>query len=368
MYELPGGIVLESIVGQEQVKSTIQRMLTSGCISHTLLFAGPNGVGKSEAAFELARALLCREDNAPCGTCGSCLRASKLEHPDLHLLFPFRAQPQGADAASAWVDSLQVHRKLLASELYAPAVYEKGRQIVSGLVDEVYDRLHETSFEGGRRLCVILGAEHLNVKTANSLLKILEEPPPGVHFILTAERLSSVLPTITSRSAIVRFKRLKTEEIDRYLSSSGLSDDAWRKTVAKQAEGSLKAAKILAFGEKTDLTAQAIALYAGVAHGGADDVIKGAYSFQWSREVSEAEEVINSFVRLTGDVLMVKYGMAGRLVTDSKALGRLAVKTDVRALNRLSKKFEECFDMLGRNVSISMVMTTLMYEIHDAYR
>ncbi len=170
--------MFESVIGQEQAKKTLSSMIESGRIPHTLLFAGPNGVGKGETAFELARMLLCREGVASgCDSCGSCLRAAKLEHPDLHLLFPFRRPPDGSSEYQKWMDSLQEHRELITREKYAPVAYEKSRSIVVDLVNDVYERLMESSFEGGRRVCVILYADMLNVKTANTLLKILEEPP-----------------------------------------------------------------------------------------------------------------------------------------------------------------------------------------------
>ncbi len=356
--------MFETLVGQESIKETLERMLLSGRIPHTMLFAGPNGVGKSEAAFNLASALLCRESETGCGSCSSCVRAKRFEHPDLHLLFPFRAQPLASGSFNEWMDNLQAHRRLLASESYAPVVYEKGRQIVTGLVDEVHDRLKEGSFEGGKRVCIVLEADSLNDKTGNALLKILEEPPPDVYFVLTTERLSSVLPTITSRSSVFRFRRLQAAEIDEYLALNGVGDAKLRVSVSRQAEGSLKAAKMLAFGDRSGLDDTAAALYLGVAGGTADDVIKGAFALQWSRDVAAAEKMINCFVRLTGDVLHAYSGAGGY----SPPVTALAGRTNIRSLNRLAGKFEESYDMLGRNVSISMVMTTLMYEIQDAYR
>lgn len=86
--------MFEQIVGQEQAKKTLGAMLETGRIPHALLFAGPWGTGKGEMAFELARMLLCQNGSVSgCSTCAPCMRASRLEHPDLHILFPFRGKP-----------------------------------------------------------------------------------------------------------------------------------------------------------------------------------------------------------------------------------------------------------------------------------
>ena len=138
-------------------KKHVTPMMESERIPHSLLFAGPYGVGKGETAFEIARMLLCENGiSSGCTTCGSCRRVSKFEHPDLHILFPFKAPPEKAENYEKWMEGIQEHRKLLAEEQYAPVIYEKGRQIVAVLVNEINTWLQESSFEGGYKICVIL--------------------------------------------------------------------------------------------------------------------------------------------------------------------------------------------------------------------
>jgi len=361
--------VFEGIVGQENAKKTLGLMTESGRIPHTLLFTGPYGVGKSETALELARMLLCEHGvGSGCDACGSCIRASRIEHPDLHLLFPYRDKPKKAEGYNSWVDGLLKHRKLLAEERYAPVTYEKGRQIVIELVREAHEKLLESSFEGGRRVCVVILAERLNDKTANSLLKILEEPPDGVHFVLTAERLSSVLPTIVSRSSIVRFRRMRIAEIERFLEHNGVEDPGERRAFARASEGSLKSAKAFAFSDITDVYSRAFDIYAHIAMGGYGDVVDSVYPDLQSRDILETEELITGFVHCTRSVLETKMGMKTETDEHSETIRALSGHTDVSSLHRLSAVLERSLDMLGRNVNISMVLATLYYEIHDTFR
>ncbi len=364
--------MFESIVGQERAKNTLYSMVTSGAVPHALLFAGPYGVGKGETAIELAARLLCEKGPAAeCGGCSACRRAKKLEHPDLHVLFPFRAPPKTEANRAAWTDDLAAQRKMLSGQSYAPVIYEKGLQVTKDLVNEVRERLLESSFEGGRRICIIFNADKLNPTTANRMLKILEEPPASVHFILTTERISSVLPTIVSRSSVIRFRRLQEDEIRTYLEQHRELGQDKTVSIAQSAGGSIKTAKALAFGDKSALLKHAFELYSEVAAGGPADAVSHAFLFSRSREVVAAEELINGFAIYTKSVLEKKLGIssAGHDIPESSELIQsLSGKTDITSLNRLSVKLEDGLEMLGRNVNISTVMTSIFYGIHDTYR
>lgn len=359
--------MFEQIVGQEQAKKTLGAMLETGRIPHALLFAGPWGTGKGEMAFELARMLLCQNGSVSgCSTCAPCMRASRLEHPDLHILFPFRGKPDSSDGE--WFEELNRHRLLLGSEPYAPIVYEKGRQIVTYLVGEIQERLSESSLEGGRKVCVILSADRLNARTANALLKTLEEPPEGVHFILTSERVSSVLPTIVSRASVLRFRRLRVSEITEWLGRYPELTAEKRLSCAHLGEGSIKAAKAFAFEHREDIRSLSRDLYEKTALGEADTVVTNAASFLGSRDVLDAEELITGFTLLTRSVMECKCGFITEDAGQAEVIQRLADSTNIDALVRLAAQLEKGLEMLNRNVNISMIMTKLLYEIHDTYR
>lgn len=359
--------MFDSIIGQERAKDALASMLAAGRVPGTLLFAGPYGVGKSETAFELARQLLCEQGPAAdCHSCSACERARKLEHPDLHVLFPFRRPPEGS-AYGTWVEQFVEHRELLAREPYAPVTYEKSREIVVDLVEEVRERLQESALEGGRKVCVILCAHRLNRKTGNMLLKILEEPPEDVHFILTTDRLQEMLPTIVSRASIIRFRRLTKDEIISYLRDNGAAGDIASLSPAVLDEGSLKTAKAFLSGGRADLLGRAFELFEAVAGGDEGMVIEGAYTFMRSRDSLEAEELINGFAQYTRYIVAYKAGTLDRSSKYPAGVPRLSEAADFRSLDRLAGLFGRGLGMLGRNVSVSMVLTPILYGIHDTF-
>jgi len=361
--------VFDAIIGQERAKETLGSMVESGKVPHALLFTGPHGVGKGETARELARMLLCTKGlSSGCSACSACRRAAKIVHPDLHVLFPFRSRPE-KELEAKWLEELQDHRQCIADDLYpTKVVYKKGAQIVAGLVDEVRERLLESSFEGGRRVCVIFSADKLNQTTGNRLLKVLEEPPADVHFILTAERVSYVLPTIVSRTTVIRFRRLTVSEIAGYLERYPELTPEERMSCALRGDGGIKTAKAIAFEHTADLRERAFEMYEGAALGNPDSVAVYAAPFLWSKEALEAEELIAGFARWTKAVVGCRTGSETIRDAHSDAVRELAGRADLAALGRLAKCLEDGIGMLGRNVNISLVMTKLLYTIHDTYR
>lgn len=145
------------------------------------LFTGPGGTGKLEFAEHLAQSLLCEQpqaDHQPCGQCEACRWFAHGSHPDFR-----RLTPHGEDDEPS-KDSKPT-RKLPVIKIEA--------------VREVIDFAHLTAHRAGRRVVLVEPAEALNPAAANALLKILEEPPEQVLFLLVAQAPQRLLPTIRSR-------------------------------------------------------------------------------------------------------------------------------------------------------------------------
>ncbi|MBU3990451.1 MAG: DNA polymerase III subunit delta' [Gammaproteobacteria bacterium] len=201
------------------LNSEIWRDLTGAetRLPHALLFAGAAGVGKRELADALAARLLCEQPRQPhepaCGVCPSCLMWASSQHPDYRLLQPDAAleDDEAGDAATAG-DSTD---KKKAS-----------KQIRIQQVREVEEFFHISGHRGGARVCVIDPAEAMNPITANSLLKILEEPSVSFYFIMISHRWRRLLPTLLSRSRRVMFGRPPDEQSQRWLAERQLAEHA----------------------------------------------------------------------------------------------------------------------------------------------
>jgi DNA polymerase-3 subunit delta' len=153
---------------------------------HALLVHGQPGIGKVDFARFVAQSLLCespREDGAACGACAACRWFAADNHPDFRLVCP---ESVAAPAGEAPVDESRKGR--------APS-----REIKIEQVRALLDFCTLGSHRQGWRVALLYPAEALNAASANALLKTLEEPPPGVVFLLVADYPDRLLPTIVSR-------------------------------------------------------------------------------------------------------------------------------------------------------------------------
>lgn len=192
-------------IGHDDVRERFERTLVRNRLASTYLFVGPEGVGKQTFACELAGSLLCqqREDVeavSRCGKCESCRLFGEGAHPDLIKI----GKP--ADKSTLPID------------LFLGRAEHRNRE---GLCHEIALK----PFLAGRRIAIIDDADYLSPESANCLLKTLEEPPPRSVLILIGTSLSKQLPTIRSRSQVIRFSPLTTSTVAQILTSGRLVEE-----------------------------------------------------------------------------------------------------------------------------------------------
>ncbi|MDD5559604.1 DNA polymerase III subunit gamma/tau [Candidatus Methylomirabilis sp.] len=205
----------DEVVGQRAVTQTLKNAIAKDRIAHALLFTGPRGVGKTTTARILAKAVNCERGRTPdpCSECASCNAIAAGRSVDC-------LEIDGA--SNRGIDEVRELREIVR---YAPS-RDKHKVII---IDEVH-MLTEPAF--------------------NALLKTLEEPPPGVIFILATTHAHKIPPTILSRCQRHDFRRLGQEEILPRLQQIACEEEATvsdgaMKAIARAAEGSLRDAQSL---------------------------------------------------------------------------------------------------------------------------
>ena len=163
----------------------LQNSFEHGRLAHAYLFEGDQGTGKAELALWFTKHLFCLDlqEGMPCEKCNNCLRITSKDHPDVVEIEP--------DGQSIKVDQIRA----LQSELT------------------------KSGFESAKKVVIIHQAEKMNLNSANSLLKFLEEPPANFMIILETQSLGKILPTIRSRCQIIHFQALSTELLQSRLES-----------------------------------------------------------------------------------------------------------------------------------------------------
>jgi DNA polymerase-3 subunit delta' len=212
------------LAGNRTVLGLLARAIDAGTLPPSLIFGGPEGVGKRQAALALAQALNCLTPARPapwpdapsapplaidaCGTCAICSRIARQIHPDVLVISP-----------------------------------EETGNIKIDVVREVLRKVGFKPFEARRRVVIFDAAEGLLTDSQDALLKTLEEPPPGSVLVLVTAQPGQLLPTVRSRCPTVRFAPLATSAvIDWLMTHEGLAEPQAR-AIASVARGSLAAAR-----------------------------------------------------------------------------------------------------------------------------
>lgn len=215
------------ITGQEETKKRLRKTVADQRVSHAQLFLGPEGSGKLAMAIAYAQYINCRNRTEvdSCGECPSCRKYNKLVHPDLHFIYPIN-KTKDQDEKVTSKDFLVPWRAFLQSNTYyvsLPDWYEtigiekKQGMINSDEADGINRTLAYKAYEAEYKVMIIWMVEKMNTTSANKLLKNLEEPANKTLFLLIAENSEDIIPTILSRTQLVRFSRLSDNDIENAL-------------------------------------------------------------------------------------------------------------------------------------------------------
>jgi len=172
----------DDVIGQHHAKGILQRALEHNRVPHAYLFTGSEGIGKEATALEFAKA-------------------------DFTFIFPSSAK------------SIEEERAVLDSMMENPYKRKKPWASPTIGIEQIRELRRQANIMPleGRRLVLIAEADKMTIPAANSLLKLLEEPPDTMHLILTAAKVNSMLPTILSRCQEIRFGPLTDNELERTL-------------------------------------------------------------------------------------------------------------------------------------------------------
>jgi DNA polymerase-3 subunit delta' len=176
----------EEIPGNGRVLERLRALAASGKIANAYLFDGAEGLGKKRAALSFTAASLCEAaaNEKPCGVCGACKKIFSNNHPDVITVgLPKDRKTIGVDSA----------REKISEEAFIKPLL------------------------GARKFFIVEDAQSLTAQAQNALLKVLEEPPDGVCFLLLSTGANALLPTVLSRCARFSFKPLPKAALEALL-------------------------------------------------------------------------------------------------------------------------------------------------------
>jgi DNA polymerase III subunit delta' len=204
--------------GNSELVHSIQDMLARGRFPHAVIFAGPAGSGKYTLATMIARAMNCLErpvvDGLPdfCGKCSNCVRIGEIEDLESRCAEASEARESLKEAEKKETRLfIQTHPDVLVIPPDPPQMMIKVDQ-VRRVIDSIYFR----PAEARERVFIFTDSAFMK-EAANSLLKVLEEPPEFATIFLLAENAEELLPTIRSRCMTLQLWCLSLPEIEDYL-------------------------------------------------------------------------------------------------------------------------------------------------------
>ncbi len=284
------------IIAQEQVKSKLRDFVQNNRLSHALLFLGKEGSGALPLAIAFAQYILCQkvfpkpagnndaflfgveediiapailEDS--CNECTSCVKVNQLIHPDLHFSYPALKKDSRHDKVLStdyitewrefisqspysnvtdWINFLKENSK---SKIETPV--NKQGNITVFECDDITHKISLKPFESNYKILIMWMPEYLG-KEGNKLLKLIEEPPANTLFIFVAEDEEAILPTILSRTQLIKIPSLSNEEIKKALVERYKTESEKATQIAGIAEGNFREALQLFQNPEEDLQGQ----------------------------------------------------------------------------------------------------------------
>jgi DNA polymerase-3 subunit delta' len=238
-------VQFEKVIGQKETKEQLVQMVQHNRLSHALLLLGKEGSGALSLAIAFAQYIVCEKVSGKikvnpeaslfgepeaasdqpvlhmdsCGVCNGCVKASQLVHPDIHFSYPVIPKKSGDKPIST--DYITNWREFVAANPYGN-VYDwlqfigaenKQGNITSEECNDITRKISLKSFESEYKVLIIWMPEYLT-KNGNKLLKLIEEPPPNTLFLLVAENEDLILPTILSRTQLVKIPLLTNLEVE----------------------------------------------------------------------------------------------------------------------------------------------------------
>ena len=336
-------------IGHEKAVNTLQRSLQEGRLFHAYLLSGPPHVGKMTLAMDIARVANCLAPSAntevsgvePCGECNQCTRIADGLHADVRVL-GLETQEDG-----------------------------DGRSRVAISIDQVREIHREASlkpYEGMYRVFIFDGAERLSEEAANSLLKILEEPPEQVVLILLSSDPGELLPTVVSRCQKLELRPLPLSQVAHELETRYGADPERANEVARLSGGKIGwALQALNQPDLLEHRAERLAAFEEAVGGGLQHRFSygASVASMFVQNRQSARQEIALWLEWWRDVLVIKEGVP-ELVTNASRVDTLQLAAKSLSSAQISgavTAIQETSQYLERNVNARLAMEELMLAL-----
>jgi len=323
----------DGFAGNEQAKRQASAFADAGRFPHALLMEGPVGSGRKTFATLIAQAAVCTgTGEKPCGVCGGCRKVQSGIHPDVEIV-------EGAGGARSFhIDTVR----------------------------EMCNRAVMMPNEAHRRVLILSDAQNMTTQAQNALLKILEEPPAHLLFILTCENRAQLLATIRSRVMCMTLSPVEEEEGVQTLCAQDPSVGAEEWRSALRVFGGILGQAIQGvhdggFRQVQEMTA---AIAGAVAAPDELELLKATAKLEKSKDL--ADGVLTGLLLIFRDAMCARVGGGSPMSTAPDLAKALANSLTKRQLMALMTAVQDLQKMRGTNMNYTLFLTQLCARLRQA--
>ncbi len=308
--------MLNRFAGNNEIKNAIKSIIKSGRFPHAFIIEGEVGSGRKTLARMLAAAAICGDADAPCGKCRECELIEKDGFCDVLTYSP--------DGATFKVD----------------------------IIREIRENAYIMPIEAKRKVNILLDCDKMNEPAQNALLKVLEEPPSFMVFILVCRSASSLLPTVRSRCITLSVQNPEKEEALAYLNLSTGKSEADINEALSAANGNIGVALSVLNGEANQAKQNAVLFLQALKNRDRISALKAVYVFEKDRL---GFNIFLEELKLFAKKEMKQYSLTHSSEFYPSVLARLYSLVD--------ELQQDIKNHVGQPLSIPLISTTLCAQI-----
>lgn len=248
----------KNVMADAALKQQLVALVDENRISHAQLFLGKEGTHGFALAIAYAQYICCedKQHGDSCGKCHSCVMFEKLQHPDLHLIFPnciakdIKKDPDSQQFAQHFREFVFTHNYHISFNEWVKELKSENKEVMINIRDcaHIIRQNSMRAHENGYKIYILWMTEKLHHAAAPKLLKTLEEPENKTLFILLAESSDNILATILSRTQLVKIPPISDQTIKQHLIDDLHVEEGVAADIATLAEGNYVKALTLAQG------------------------------------------------------------------------------------------------------------------------
>ena len=335
--------------GNENVARALRQMIESRRIPQTILLSGPEGIGKATLARRFAATLL-----------GG---ASKIERDDLSLA----ENREIVEVREKWTADKRADDPLFFSthpDFVTFAPDGPLRQITIQQMRLLRERAQLKPMQGSHRVFLIDHLDRANEQSANSLLKVLEEPPDHLVIFATAENLYDLLPTIRSRSIVFSMSRLSDREMQTFSESRKLTDMHTRIALSEGCPGLASSLDVEQFRDRRNMLLAGLECAAGLTSFAT--WVQCSESFSNSKS-EKLEAYLKPAYGLLEDILAALHGRPAIRNRDVQGrISKLAEAVNLPWIERAVRSFDELVVMVRRNIQKVPALDAVIINLRNS--